>query len=250
MECAYGVKAVGCLGLTTFLNGETSETDDAEKNHEYDENAASDGSYTNSFSQFDLLLGHKTSEKFDGFNFKRVLLFSVAYTILLSQENVITEHEKFAVSKKLLNIIYKINTNVYGLRKLVDPESREPAKAYEYYGKACFPSVAMLNHSCCNNVGLIFVDDWCYGVALEKLEIGTELTMNYGTDLLCEDKLERKSKLRDRYGFECECEACECDENEVGFEMLKNKFEENIRLSYFFEQKYRGSPRIGRANGS
>ena len=69
----------------------------------------------------------------------------------------------------------------------------------------------MLNHSCCNNVGFIFDGDFCYGLVLEEIGQGDELTMNYGTNLLYHDKRERKTRMKDRYGFDCECRACELE---------------------------------------
>lgn len=45
--------------------------------------------------------------------------------------------------------------------------------------------------------------------------------------------------MKDRYGFDCECRACEV-ESEKNVDMFKKKFEENVKLSYYFEKMYLG----------
>jgi len=70
-----------------------------------------------------------------------------------------------------------------------------------------------LNHSCLHNVVLqsSSVDYRCTWIAQQPIEKGEELTISYvSTDLPVEA---RRSFLVKQYGFWCDCEACEYEEN-------------------------------------
>ena len=204
VECEYSCGIVGCLGLNVLLK------------------AISENSVTwtdcTVFSESDTDLeafmkfhGNPPSKESD---FKQGVLLSVATTILLLQEKVISEEDKFEISKLLLDINYKISTNSYGARKMIDPKADDPNKAFEYFGKSLFPGmISMINHSCHNNCVPILAETEQRGVvnyiiATREILEGDEITINYGNEVCGSDVAGRKAFLAEQYNFECVCKAC------------------------------------------
>lgn len=87
--------------------------------------------------------------------------------------------------------------------------------------RAIAPAAALLNHSCCGNCAI--VSRLCPGgpptlrvVTLRRVCVGEELCHSYvPADTPVH---ERREKLLDRYGFECDCDLCQvqCKGNKEG----------------------------------
>ncbi len=77
--------------------------------------------------------------------------------------------------------------------------------------RAVFPTVARINHSCVPNAQGNFnaiLEGGSFTIhALRDIEGGDELTISYLHDELAL-RQERQIKLKDLYGFRCECEIC------------------------------------------
>ena len=71
-----------------------------------------------------------------------------------------------------------------------------------------FSITSLMNHSCANNVELISVKRRVIGYAIRNIKKGDQLFISYGPNFVFDEKNERQEKLKELYGFECDCEAC------------------------------------------
>ncbi|KAJ8502172.1 hypothetical protein ONZ45_g11892 [Pleurotus djamor] len=92
--------------------------------------------------------------------------------------------------------------NSFGIRSLEDNGS-------EFFGYGVWPGASYFNHSCSPNVSKKRVGRTWVFHASRELPVGTELRISYlGGD---EDTLtteERRTLLKNAWGFECACERC------------------------------------------
>ncbi|KAJ8494723.1 hypothetical protein ONZ45_g13136 [Pleurotus djamor] len=92
--------------------------------------------------------------------------------------------------------------NSFGIRSLEDNGS-------EFFGYGVWPGASYFNHSCSPNVAKKRVGRTWVFHASRELPVGTELRISYlGGD---EDTLtteERRTLLKNAWGFECACERC------------------------------------------
>ena len=226
-ECKYSCPAIGCLGLTTMLKGIHSDpslflTDELGISNFNKYTASRDSDVNNligtSENSFKSVLNLKGVRGKDQADYKKTVLFSVAYTLLLIQEKLIldTKHDFFAISKLFLDIHFKTKHNHLGTRKLVDlTKLNDQSEAFDYHGKTLDTGlIPAINHSCYNNCSVIYDDKFNYIVALRKIRKGDEITINFGeTKTDCSDSGTdvRREILMERYGFECNCEGCDAN---------------------------------------
>ena len=72
-------------------------------------------------------------------------------------------------------------------------------------GYAVFMACSLCNHSCRENLGWHTVGDYMYWVALEDIEVGTELTISYNFPDIQPSRIDYFEKY---YGFTCDCVLC------------------------------------------
>lgn len=73
-------------------------------------------------------------------------------------------------------------------------------------GSGCYPRGSLFNHSCSPNISFVRVGRENIFFATKDIAAGDKMCINY-IDLSLSLQ-ERKNKLRDDYGFDCQCERC------------------------------------------
>lgn len=78
-----------------------------------------------------------------------------------------------------------------------------------------FPQISMFNHSCEPNIRNTFNKNTLTVYAAKDIPVGGEIFNCYGPNfkLMCKD--ERKSALRQQYGFDCKCTRCAMSNDEA-----------------------------------
>lgn len=102
----------------------------------------------------------------------------------------------------LMEICCKISCNGLGLHNI---RSMDPA------GTALCNQISMINHSCNPNATVLYDKDKLYVKAIQSIEKGQEITINY-VDLAMSRRKRQKS-LRQQYFFDCNCDLCVKYEN-------------------------------------
>lgn len=75
-------------------------------------------------------------------------------------------------------------------------------------GVGLYPSVCLFNHSCDPSVTHHFRGTTMHVNAFRTIEKGETVTENYGPNYTVDGRTKRRKELRDKYRFDCECEAC------------------------------------------
>ncbi|TRY68682.1 hypothetical protein TCAL_07236 [Tigriopus californicus] len=81
----------------------------------------------------------------------------------------------------------------------------------EQVGSALYKEAVYLNHSCSPNTSRFFLGNKIILVAKRVINKGEEVSNNYGIHHEQMSRDQRRSLLRNKYKFECGCEACERD---------------------------------------
>ena len=78
------------------------------------------------------------------------------------------------------------------------------------YGIGLFPTISLLNHSCCPNAIHVRNSKFCKSsiVSLRPLSPGEEICISYGPTFYHKDRIERRKELKEKYNFICQCLAC------------------------------------------
>ena len=121
-------------------------------------------------------------------------------------------------------------------------------KAWEVWGRFTTNSfhngvclkMSRFNHSCRSNAQYFWNEDTNTRDirALRKIKEGEEITVNYNTTLV-EPRDERRRILKDKYNFDCNCEACDLTEEQIQCE------KENIQDYNNERQKQREFKEMG-----
>lgn len=83
-----------------------------------------------------------------------------------------------------------------------------PKSNPETIGLGLYPTVSLLNHSCDPNLELIFYNDTCAVRAIQNVNSGKELCIDYGYLYYVTPKKQRQLSLAAQYFFDCQCVAC------------------------------------------
>jgi len=75
-------------------------------------------------------------------------------------------------------------------------------------GAAIYPTLAYFNHSCHGAQVRYFSGTTVITRAIRPIKKGELVPENYGMSYANKTRTERQAQLRDRYWFECQCEAC------------------------------------------
>merc|ERR1712218_272044 len=82
-------------------------------------------------------------------------------------------------------------------------------------GNGLFPTYALLNHSCDNNVSKYFVGPVMVAEASKHIRAGEEVTDNYFPPAMVMPREERRDWLSSHYMFHCCCNACAIDQPNI-----------------------------------
>lgn len=99
--------------------------------------------------------------------------------------------------------------------------------------------MSRFNHSCRSNAQYFWNEDTNTRDirALRKIKEGEEITVNYNTTLV-EPRDERRRILKDKYNFDCNCEACDFTEEQIQCEIknIKDYKDERQKQKEFKEK--------------
>lgn len=107
-----------------------------------------------------------------------------------------SKHLDFPDQATLIELFAKVNCNGFTI------EDEE----LSHLGSAIFPSVALMNHSCCPNVIVTYKGTVAEVRAVKRIDPGEEIFTSY-IDLLYPTE-DRQDRLRDSYFFTCDCREC------------------------------------------
>ncbi|XP_072121245.1 N-lysine methyltransferase SMYD2-like [Mobula birostris] len=107
-----------------------------------------------------------------------------------------SKHLDFPDQAALIELFAKVNCNGFTI------EDEE----LSHLGSAIFPSVALMNHSCCPNVIVTYRGTTAEVRAVKQICPGEEIFTSY-IDLLYPTE-DRQDRLRDSYFFTCDCREC------------------------------------------
>ncbi|XP_038667447.1 N-lysine methyltransferase SMYD2-A [Scyliorhinus canicula] len=107
-----------------------------------------------------------------------------------------SKHFDFPDRADLIELFAKVNCNGFTI------EDEE----LSHLGSAIFPSVALMNHSCCPNVIVTYKGTTAEVRAVKEIGPGEEIFTSY-IDLLYPTE-DRQDRLRDSYFFTCDCREC------------------------------------------
>jgi len=91
---------------------------------------------------------------------------------------------------------------------LVDASENEPM--------LLFKRLCIFNHSCVPNCGVYRDGERARVLAIRPVKKGEELTIHYLDELQTLPTALRRPFLKGRFGFECDCERCEAEEEDAG----------------------------------
>ena len=111
------------------------------------------------------------------------------------------------VGATLLRVIQVIACNGIEITQLTDGATLNKTNP-ETVGLALAPTVALLNHSCDPLAEVVFYDDRCVVQAVQPIEAGAEVCIDYGYLFYTTSRSERQSCLKAQYHFDCDCQAC------------------------------------------
>ena len=173
---------------------------------------------------------------------KLVILYAIGFTKIMLQENRIDDKNQNLDAVKKLLVIHGMHSATNGvslqIRKVEDElENGQYQKkldflkkvslrdsftstendsfclgSYHPFAKGIFTTTAMINHSCTPNVSLSYKNNVLHAAAVKNISAGEHLSINYGLALMDnQDLAARKKNLKERYGFDCCCAACDGD---------------------------------------
>lgn len=113
--------------------------------------------------------------------------------------------EDFESFVDLVEFCYKMNRKTLFNCFAVRSYRKDPI------GSMACPMAALFNHSCLPNIYWSSMNGTFVGITLIDIEEGQEITDCYGPSALLEGVVDRQSKLRTNYLFDCHCHSCLID---------------------------------------
>jgi len=111
---------------------------------------------------------------------------------------------------EVLKIFLQIKNNAFMLAD----------KGGQFVGTAHHVDQSLFNHSCVPNAGVVQNSFRSEVRALQDIEAGEEILINYVDPLAT--SAERKQDIKERYGFECGCMACTFGTNDEPMTMVRD----------------------------
>jgi len=87
--------------------------------------------------------------------------------------------------------------------------NREEGSKSVYIGAACYPTLAMFNHSCDPSIIRFYIEDYVCVQTIKNIRKGEEICENYGPIFFHSPKDDRIQRLKSQYWFDCRCIPCE-----------------------------------------
>jgi len=134
------------------------------------------------------------------------------------QVKPVLEGDELWVAELLYSLFEKMQWNTHSVVEgKADEEPTEPMarKVFENRMQPCglglYPTFALFNHSCANNVAKYFIGSVLVVQASTHIRAGEEITENYHPPAMMIGREERRAYLSTNYSFHCCCWACEQD---------------------------------------
>jgi len=87
--------------------------------------------------------------------------------------------------------------------------NREEGSKSAYIGAACYPTLALFNHSCDPSIIRFYIEDNVCVQTIKNIKKGEEICENYGPIFFHSAKEDRQARLKAQYWFDCNCISCE-----------------------------------------
>lgn len=130
-------------------------------------------------------------------------------TTLFSKSSELEEDEKSVsvIGGIVLRFLQIISCNAVEISEMIIGDNLQKSHP-TVIGLALYPTVSLLNHSCDPALELVFYGNVCSLRAIQNIPSGQELAVDYGYIYYTTPKTERRTALRARYFFDCQCVAC------------------------------------------
>ncbi|KAH0820334.1 hypothetical protein GEV33_002458 [Tenebrio molitor] len=131
------------------------------------------------------------------------------------KDDVLTEEETFIASLILLHLqILQFNSHEISEIRNTEESVVEGIQTFyksEYIGAGLYPTLALFNHSCDPSIVRYNVGNRMIVRTIKPITAGDIIYENYGPMYTTMEVNERRSKLQERYWFECYCTPCQDD---------------------------------------
>lgn len=212
--CFLAYKAIVKKPLSFFL----------ENRAKFEQHDESSGSTNNQNSQyksqdyrnyFNLVTHH--SERKVGDIFHRAMLTVMLLRCMKkfgyfgpdANDDVVTDDECYVGS--ILSHFLEVNQfNAHEVAQFeMIARNKEEGSKSVYIGAACYPTLAMFNHSCDPSIIRFYIEDYVCVQTIKNIRKGEEICENYGPIFFHSAKDDRQSRLKTQYWFDCNCIPCQ-----------------------------------------
>nr|CDS27353.1 SET and MYND domain containing protein 4 [Hymenolepis microstoma] len=101
----------------------------------------------------------------------------------------------------------------------VAEEVLSTSPTFENFGISIYPTTSLINHSCDPKASVLMCDKGVMIIyALQRLSVGSEVSIKYQSYFYEKSTQERQESLRFQYYFHCSCVACRHDWNQKSLE--------------------------------
>eukprot|EP00918_Siedleckia_nematoides_P050098 GHVU01109647.1.p1 GENE.GHVU01109647.1~~GHVU01109647.1.p1 ORF type:complete len:726 (+),score=102.33 GHVU01109647.1:94-2178(+) len=120
------------------------------------------------------------------------------------QNNV---EDQVRLSEAYLKLLQIVQSNSFGVMQL-DNSEKFDSDTTTAIGRALYPTLALVNHSCDPNSEVNFFGKEVIIRPSRNIKKGQEITVSYGPLFFKDPKSERREMLKKNYQFDCQCQAC------------------------------------------
>uniref|UniRef100_T1IUA2 Protein-lysine N-methyltransferase SMYD4 n=1 Tax=Strigamia maritima TaxID=126957 RepID=T1IUA2_STRMM len=130
---------------------------------------------------------------------------------------ILNSDTKYFLTYLLFRQSLQIICNAYAITETTGDD--EPTDVYSQQqtriGVALYPTASLMNHSCKPNILSSFIGDKLIVRCVQDLAKGDQVFNCYGPHYLRMSREERQSSLLKQYKFDCFCDACETENEEL-----------------------------------
>lgn len=124
-------------------------------------------------------------------------------------DDVLTEDECYIG----VLLVHFLEVNQFNAHEVAQFEmiarNREEGSKSVYIGAACYPTLAMFNHSCDPSIIRFYIEDYVCVQTIKNVRRGEEICENYGPIFFHSPKEDRIQRLKAQYWFDCCCIPCQ-----------------------------------------
>ena len=188
------------------------KTDADEAQHSLFINA--DGVYLGGFASLYCLLSH--SDKRSTADLIQYSILAVWITKILakigffSDPGVAENNAYTIIGGMILRFLQIISCNGVEITEMRIGDNLQKCDPYGI-GLGLYSTVSLINHSCDPVIDLIFYHDKCVVRAIQNIQAGQDLVIDYGYLYYTTHKQQRHLALRSQYFFDCQCIPCVFD---------------------------------------